>query len=95
MLGRRVLDVVAPDVADAHEERLLRAEDRRGRAETRVTFRPRGDGVTDVISRVPDHVADRLRVYLDSFTAPRRTHLERQALGGVDLMSVPQRRGGG
>jgi hypothetical protein len=70
VLGRRVLEVVAPDVSDAQEERVLREEERRGRAETRVTFRPRGDGVTDVIARVPDHVADRLRVYLDSFTAP-------------------------
>jgi hypothetical protein len=93
VLGRRVLEVVAPAVVDAHEERLLRAEERRGQAETRVTFRPRGDGVTDVIARVPDHVADRLRAYLDSFTAPRRTHLERGALGEVDLMSLPQRRG--
>jgi hypothetical protein len=93
VLGRRVLEVVAPDVADAHEERLLRAEERRGRAETQVTFRPRGDGVTDVSARVPDHVADRLRVYLDSFTAPRRSHLERSTLGDVDLLSLPRRPG--
>jgi Domain of unknown function (DUF222) len=93
VLGRRVLEVVAPDVADAHEERLLRAEERRARAEARVTFRPRGDGATDVLARVPDHVADRLRVYLDSFTAPRRSHLERSTLGDVDLLSLPRRRG--
>lgn len=93
VLARRVLDVVAPDLAEAHEERLLRAEERRGRAETRVTFRPRGDGVTDVIARVPDHVADRLRAYLDSFTAPRRGHLDRPAPGDMDLMTLPRRRG--
>jgi hypothetical protein len=93
VLGRRVLEVVAPDVADAHEERLLRAEERRGRAEARVTFRPRGDGVTDLFARMPDHVADRLRVYLDSFTAPPRGHLSDFATGDVDLMSLPRRRG--
>jgi len=93
VLGRRVLEVVAPDVADAHEERLLRAEEQRGHGETRVTFRVRGDGVTDVIARVPDLVADRLRVYLDSFTAPRRSHLDRPALGDVELLSLPRRRG--
>lgn len=92
-LGRRILDVVAPDLADSHEERLLRAEERRGRAETRVTFRPHGDGVTDVIARVPDHVADRLRIYLDSLTAPRRRHLEPAPSGDVDALSVPRRRG--
>lgn len=93
VLGRRVLDIVAPDLAEAHEERLLRAEERRGRAETRVTFRPRGDGVTDLIARVPDHVADRLRAYLDSFTAPRRGHLDGPASGDVAVMSLPRRRG--
>src|SRR4029077_19376206 len=72
---------------------LLRAEERRGRAETRVSFTPRGDGVTDMVARVPDHVADRLRSYLDSFTAPRRSHLDRPACGDVDLMSLPHRRG--
>jgi hypothetical protein len=53
VLGRRVLDVIAPDVADAHDERLLRAEEDRGRGALRVTFRPRGDGVTDVLARCP------------------------------------------
>jgi hypothetical protein len=93
ILGRRVLEAIAPDVAEAHEERLLAADERRGRAETRVTFRPRGDGVTDVFARVPDQVADRLRVYLDSFTAPRRSHLDRPVLGDVDVLSIPRRRG--
>jgi hypothetical protein len=82
VLGRRVLEVVAPDVADREEERLVRAEEERGSSEARLSFRPRGDGVTDVIARVPDHVADRLRVYLDAFTAPRR------AVGGSDVGDV-------
>jgi hypothetical protein len=93
VLARRVLEVVAPAVAEANEERLLRAEEERGRAQTRVTFRPRGDGVTDVIARVPDHVADRLRAYLDSFASPRRRHLELKPLGDVDRLSVPRCRG--
>jgi len=73
--GRRVFEAIAPDRAEVREGALLAAEEARARAETRVTFRPRGDGVTDVWALVPDHVADRLRVYLDSFTAPRRRHL--------------------
>ncbi|MFL5332449.1 MAG: DUF222 domain-containing protein, partial [Geminicoccaceae bacterium] len=93
ILGRRVLEVVAPEVAEGQEERLLRAEERRARRETRLSFRPRGDGVTDVFARLPDHVADRLRVYLDSFTAPRRQHLEVTQLGDVDLLPLPRRRG--
>jgi hypothetical protein len=97
VLGRRVLEVVAPDVAEAQEAALLAAEEQRARAETRVSFRPRGDGATDVFARLPDHVADRLRVYLDSFTAPRRRHLDpdatRAVLGDVDSLSLPRRRG--
>ena len=30
LLGRRILDVVAPEVAESHEQRLLEAEERRG-----------------------------------------------------------------
>lgn len=92
VLGRRVLDVVAPDVAEGHEERLLLAEEERGRGQTRLSFRPRGDGVTDVIARLPDQVADRLRIYLDAFTAPRRRRLG-SADSDVDLLPLPRRRG--
>jgi Domain of unknown function (DUF222) len=91
VLGRRVLDVVAPDIAEAEEERRLRAEEQRGRRETRLTFRHRGDGVTDVVARVPHQVAQRLRTYLDAFTAPRRT--PSSAFGDLDVMSMPRRRG--
>jgi hypothetical protein len=97
VLGRRVLEVIAPDLAEAQEAALLADEERRARAETRVSFRPRGDGVTDVFAQLPDHVADRLRVYLDSFTAPRRRHLRPDStgsvVGDVDALSLPRRRG--
>jgi hypothetical protein len=91
VLGRRVLEVVAPDVADREEERLVRAEEERGQRAARLTFRPRGDGVTEVVARLPEQVADRLRAYLDAFTAPRRAVVGR-VLGDVDQLSLPQRR---
>src|SRR4051794_9706222 len=93
-LGRHVLQVVAPDLADAEEERALVAEEGRARAETRLTFRPRGDGCTDLFARLPDHVAARLRAYLDAYTSPRRTRLG--AAGGsgdVEMLRLPRRRG--
>jgi hypothetical protein len=92
VLGRRVFEVVAPAAAEAREGALLSAEERKARAQTRVTFRPRGDGVTDVWARVPDHVADRLRAYLDSYTSPRRRHLG-GAHDEVREMPLPRRRG--
>jgi len=75
ILGGRVLERLAPDIAeDAEYQRLLAAE-RRASAATRLNMRTRGDGSTDVHARVPDHAAGRLRAYLNAFTAPRRRHL--------------------
>lgn len=88
-LGRHALEVIAPEVADAHAERSLLAEEQRARAVTRLSFRPRPDGVTDVFARVPDHVADRLRVYLDAYTSPRRVALDSE----VDGLPLSRRRG--
>jgi hypothetical protein len=67
-LGRHVLEVVAPDLADEQEAAALAAEERRARAATRLSFRPRGDGSTDLYARLPDPVAARLRL-------PRRLHV--------------------
>ena len=87
-LGRRVLEVVAPDVADVEEARALAAEERRARRVTRLSFRPQGDGSTDLYARLPDHVASCLRAYLDAFTSPRGSHL-----GDVDRLPLHRRRG--
>jgi hypothetical protein len=73
VLGRRVLDIVAPDIADNEERKQLEAEERRARRRTHLIMRPRGDGVTDISIRVPDLTAARLKVYLEAFTSPRGT----------------------
>lgn len=72
VLGRRVLDVVAPEVGEEHERRLLEAEERRARRRCRVTSRRNGDGTTAVHALLPDPVADRLFAYLHAYTSPRR-----------------------
>ena len=87
-LGRGVLEHLAPEVADEAEYQRLLAEETRAQAATRLSFRPRGDGSTDLHARVPDHVANRLRTYLDAYTSPRRT-----PLGEVDALPVARRRG--
>jgi hypothetical protein len=92
-LGRHVLEVVAPDIADAEEERALRAEERRARAATRLSFRPRGDGSTDLHARLPDSVASRLRAYLDAYTSPRRTATMTPADSDIDRLPQARRRG--
>src|SRR6478609_5589391 len=72
VLGRHLLEVLAPEIADEEERRRLRAEERAARRATRLSLRVRGDGSTDIHARVPDGVAGRLKVYLESFAAPRR-----------------------
>ena len=78
VLGARVLERFAPEIAEeAENERLLAAE-RRANAATRLHLRRRGDGSTDIHARVPDRAAGRLGAYLNAFTAPRRRHLQDQ-----------------
>lgn len=84
-LGRRVLEVVAPDAFDDHERKQLEDEERRARQTTRLTMRRSGDGTTDILIRVSDAVAGRLKTYLEAYAAPRRGHLE-PALDRLDRL---------
>jgi hypothetical protein len=89
VLGRKVLEVLAPDLAEEDERRRLEAEERAARPLTRLSLRVRGDGSTDIHIRVPDHVAARLRTYLESMTSPRH----HTAVGADDEVSrLPYRR---
>ncbi len=72
ILGRRILDVVAPEVAEDVERRALEREEAHAAAVTALTSRRRGDGTTDLRIRVADLVADRLFTYLEAFTSPRQ-----------------------
>jgi hypothetical protein len=71
-LGDRMLEVIAPDTADEAEYQRLLAEERRARSATRLTFRDRGDGSSDVHARIPSPVANRLRTYVQAYASPRR-----------------------
>ena len=75
VLGRKVLEVVAPDLAEAHEQQLLESEEARALRTTSLTMRRRGDGSTDVHIRLADAVAGRLMTYLEAYAAPRRGRL--------------------
>lgn len=72
VLGRRILDVVAPEVAEAAEAKALDDEERRAAETTTLTFTSCGDGTTRLRGKLPDAAAHRLRTYLDAFTSPRR-----------------------
>ncbi|HEX2894665.1 MAG TPA: DUF222 domain-containing protein [Marmoricola sp.] len=72
VLGRRILDVVAPEIADEAEARALEAEERHAAEHTTLTLTSCGDGTTRLQGRLPDAAAHRLATYLDAFTSPRR-----------------------
>lgn len=84
-LGRRILEVAAPEECEEQEATALDREERRAAATTTLTLRRLGDGTTRLAGRVPDAVADRLRTYLDAYTSPRQ-----RATGEGDR--VPPRR---
>ena len=71
-LGQRILDVVAPEVADAEEARRLERMEAHAQEKQRLTLRAVGDGTTRISGLVPDATAARLVTYLHAFTSPRQ-----------------------
>lgn len=72
ILGRRILEVVAPEIAEAEEARRLQAEEAHARARAKLTLKPLGDGTTRLSGVIPNASADRLATYLHAFTNPRK-----------------------
>ncbi|MFD4324446.1 DUF222 domain-containing protein [Nocardioides sp. NPDC058538] len=71
-LGRRILDVIAPEIAEAEEAKRLAAEEAHAQKKTRLSMRRLGDGTTRVTAVIPDAAADRLATNLEAFASPRR-----------------------
>ena len=95
-LGRRVLAVVAPELDEAHEARLLEQEDAHAAAVTALHTHRRGDGATDIRIRCADAVADRLLTYLHALVSPRRPDeggTPPADTGADDRRTYPQRLG--
>ena len=72
IMGRRILDVIAPELGEAQERKALEAEEQAAQDKTYLVGRRRGDGRTKVIGEVPDPVWDRLITYLEPYLSPRR-----------------------
>ncbi|WP_109505824.1 HNH endonuclease signature motif containing protein [Nocardioides speluncae] len=79
VLGRRILDVIAPEVGEAEEAKQLQREEERAWETTRLALTRRGDGTTRLSGVLPDAAAVRLATYLDAFTSPRRPLVEEVA----------------
>lgn len=70
-LGRKILDVVAPEIAEDIEANRLAALENAADTRSRLTLRPQGDGTTRISGLIPDKDATRLAGYLFAFTNPR------------------------
>lgn len=90
-LGRRILEVVAPDVADDQERIALDNEEAHARRHLSLFSHRLGDGTTRIAIRVPDSIAARLHTYLDAFTSPRQSPGE--ATGLADRVPSYQAKG--
>ena len=76
VLGRRILEVVAPEVADDHERRALERAEARARIRMRITTRALGNGLSRAIVDLPTASMDLWLTQLQAFASPRRDHLE-------------------
>ncbi len=90
-LGRRILDIVAPDLADVAEARRLAELESDANRRTRLTLRRRGDGTTLLGGVLPDPVADRLATYLEAYTNPRKEPVA--GADRVERLTYPRRLG--
>ena len=78
VLGRRILDIVAPEIGEQHEAEQLAAEERRAERRTSLVSKRLGDGTTRITINVPDC----------------RGHPAEHLLGGVHLAQTPGCGGG-
>ncbi len=78
-LGRRILDTVAPEIAEQAEADRLTDLEAHAADKTRLTMRRQGDGTTRISALVPDATATRFATYLEAFANPRTTPPTAQA----------------
>ncbi len=71
-IGKRILDVVAPEVGESHEEAALAAEEARAASGVELTLSDDGDGRCHGRFTVPSHIAAMLRRHLLALANPAR-----------------------
>lgn len=71
ILGRKILDVVAPEIAEAHEAKRLAEEEAGAEVATRLKLKDLPNGTTRITGVVPVLVGRRLRTYLEALSSPR------------------------
>ncbi|MFW6775767.1 DUF222 domain-containing protein [Nocardioides sp. CPCC 205120] len=97
VLGRRILDIVAPAIGEAREAELLAKEEREAAARIRLTMREDGHGCVHGKFTVPEMHGAMFTKMLDAIASPRRDHLHvdpaADAADFADVRPVWERRG--
>ncbi|WGL52814.1 DUF222 domain-containing protein [Nocardioides sp. BP30] len=75
-LASHLLEVVAPEVAEAAEAAAIRRLEETANAKACLSITDQGDGTTRIHGIVPETVGHRLRTYLQAYTQPRVAALE-------------------
>lgn len=71
ILGRRILDVIAPEISEEAERRALEAEEQRAAATASFTMNPDGHGSVVGRFKIPMLAGEMLRKHLEAVAAPR------------------------
>ncbi len=90
-LGRHLLEVVAPEIAEAELAKRLEDEEQHAREKTSLRTRLIGAGMARTTITHPVVSRDRLLTYLEAFTSPRK-HQD-AVLGEEDRIPYPRRLG--
>ncbi|GAA4736794.1 HNH endonuclease signature motif containing protein [Nocardioides endophyticus] len=93
ILGHRLLEVVAPELADAHEADLLEREEAKAALAARLTMTDDGHGKTYGRFTLPTAQAARLRKMLLAIAAPKHQAATHGAGAGVERRPGPERLG--
>ena len=88
VLGRRILDIVAPEIGEQYEAEQLAAEERRAERRMSLVSKRLGDGTTRITINLSDASATRLHTYLEAFTSPRH-----RGAGEGDRIPIDRKRG--
>ena len=81
--GRKVLEVIAPDAAEAHEQHLLEAEEHTAEASASFTLRPDGHGSVIGRFKIPVLHGAILAKHLTALAAPKHQHATHRAHGAA------------
>ena len=71
LLGRRILDVIAPEISEDHERKVLESEERNAAATASFTMNPDGHGSMIGRFKIPTLAGEMLRKHLNALAAPK------------------------